>query len=232
MANRRLELMLDRVEVKETGARRKKGRHMVIVTLVWPRPRIAERVSAKTLEFKDNVVDLKKSDWISRIVFKESIDGRFGIELGVTERMSDSEVADFFRFLGSSFMKLMGNGAEDMMASCLGGGLAKIPFQYLSKFISDLGDKGPKIIASGSIVVHSEETWNSSSSRLSRGQNSAAARKKNTETKSFKVPLTAPETIYKVTRTRRHGEMQTRRRTIMKAGEDNGVIEFTGKVYG
>jgi len=31
---------------------------------------------------------------------------------------------------------------------------------------------------------------------------------------------------------RRAGEMQSRRRTILKAGEENGMIEFTGKVYG
>ncbi len=216
MANRRLELMLDKVTVKETGARRKKGRHVVIVTLVWPRPRIAERVSAKTLEFEDNVADLKKSGWIDRIVFKELVDGPFGIELGVTERMSDSEVADFFKFLGSSLVKLIGNEVEDTMGGSLSGGLVKIPFQYLSKFITKIGDKGPKIIASASINVHAEETW----------------KKKNTETKTFKVPLTAPETIYKVIRTRRHGQMQSSRRTILKAGDDNGIIEFTGKVYG
>ena len=216
MANRTLEMMLDRVEVKETGARRKDGQHMVIATLVWPRPLIAERVSAKTLGFEGNVVDLKKSDWITRIVFKERVDGPFGIELGVTEQMSDSEIADFFRFLGSSLMKLMGSEAEDMMASSLGGGLIKIPFQFLGNFISDLGDKGPKIIARGSICLHAEETW----------------KEENAETKTFQVPLTAPETIYKVTRTRRHGEMQSRRRTILKAGDDNGIIEFTGKVYG
>ena len=93
MANRTLEMMLDRVEVKTTGARRKDGRHMVIATLVWPRPLIAERVSAKTLGFEGNVVDLKKSDWITRIVFKERVDGPFGLELGVTEQMSDSEIA-------------------------------------------------------------------------------------------------------------------------------------------
>ena len=227
MANRKLEMLLNRVEVKETGARRNSGQHMVIATLVWPRPRIAERVSAKTLAFEKNVLDLKKADWISRIVFKELIDGPFGIELGVTERMSDSEVADFFKFLGSSLMKLMGNEAEDMMTSSLTGGLVKIPFQFLSKFISDIGDKGPKIIASGSLCLHTEETWNPPSPKGSGG-----TRKKNTETKTFKVPLTAPEKIYKVTRTRRHGRMQTRRRTLLKAGEENGVIEFTGKVYG
>ena len=216
MANRTLEMLLNKVEMKETGSRRKSGQHMVIATLVWPRPRIAERVSAKTLQFEENVLDLKKSDWITRIVFKELIDGPFGVEMGVTERMSDSEVAEFFKFLGASFMKLMGNEAEDLMTSSLAGGLVKIPFQFLSKFIADIGDKGPKIIGSGSLCLHAEETW----------------KKKNTETKTFKVPLTAPEGIYKTSRTRQHGEVKVRRRLLLKAGAENGMIEFTGKVYG
>lgn len=75
--------------------------------------------------------------------------------------------------------------------------------------------------------VHAEQTWNPPSRK-----GSGATGKKNTETKAFKVPLTIPETIYKVTRTRRHGEMQSRRRTILEAGEDNGVMELSGKVYG
>ncbi|MCK5849574.1 MAG: hypothetical protein KAH23_01570 [Kiritimatiellae bacterium] len=220
MANRILEVLLDRVEVKKTNARRKKGRHMVIATLIWPRPMIAERISVKTLDFEDNIINLKKSNWIARIMFKEKVEGPFGIEFNVTERMSDSEITKFLQFLGSSLMKLAGNEAKDLMTSSLAGGLVKIPFQHLDKFISKLGDKGPKIIANGSLVLHSEDTWNPSSRK-----NSAAV-------KSFKVALTAPEIITQVTRTRRHGEIQSRRRTIMKAGEDNGIINFTGKVYG
>jgi hypothetical protein len=225
MANRTLEMLLNKVEVKETGARGKKGRHMVIATLVWPRPRIAERVYAKTVELEENAVDLKKADWITRIVFKELVDGPFGIELKVTEAMSDSAIADFFRGVGSALMKLTGNEAEDMMASSLAGGLVKMPFQYLSQYISGLGDKAPKIIASGSLCLHADETWNPPS-----GKASGAKTKKNPERKTFKVSLTAPETIYKVTRTRRQGRLQTKKRKLLDAGSENGIVEFTGTV--
>ncbi len=213
MANRTLEMMLDRVELKETGSRRDEGEHLVIVTLVWPRPLVAERVSAKTLSFVGNVVDLKKSDWIERIIFKERIDGAFGVELGVTERMSDSEIAEFFKVLGSSLMKLVGNEAEDLMASSLAGGLIKVPFQFLSKYIANANDESPNLIASGSVCLHAEDSWQDS------------------EVMSFKVPLTAPENIYKDPKVRQHGETHPRGRTVLEAGADNGVIEFTGKVY-
>ena len=213
MGNRAFEVLLDRVEVKETGER-KAGQHMVMASLVWPRPRIAERVAVKTVDLDKGVVDLKKAKWTDRIVFKELIDGPFGLELGVTERVTDSEFAEFLRFMASSVLKVAGGEAEDMMTNAVLGGVVKVPFQFLAKMISDSGKDGPKVIAAGSLDLHSEETW-----------------KKN-ESKQFKVPLTAPETIYKVTRRRREGTLQTRRRKLIEAGTDNGVIVFTGKVYG
>ena len=213
MGNRVFEVLLDRVEVKETGGQ-KAGRHMVMASLVWPRPRIAERVAVKTVDIEKGVVDLKKARWTDRIVFKELIDGPFGLEFGVTERVTESQFREFLRFMSSSVLKVAGGEAEDMMSNALLGGVVKVPFQFLAKMISDSGKDGPKVIASGSLDLHSEETW-----------------KKN-ESKQFKVPLTAPETIYKVTRRRREGTFQTRRRKLIEAGADNGVIVFTGKVYG
>ena len=213
MGNRAFEVLLDRVEVKETGDR-KAGQHLVMASLVWPRPRIAERVAVKTVDIEKGFVDLKKARWTERIVFKELIDGPFGIEFGVTERVTDSQFAEFLRFMSSSVLKVAGGEAEDMMTNAVLGGVVKVPFQFLAKMISDSGKDGPKVIASGSLDLHSEETW-----------------KKN-EWKQFKIPLTAPETIYKVTRRRREGRLQTRRRKLIEGGTDNGVIVFTGKVYG
>jgi len=213
MAGRVLEVLLDRVEVKETGDR-KAGQHMVMASLVWPRPRIADRAAVKTFDLEKGMIDLKKATWIKRVVFKEVIDGPFGIEFGVTERVTDSQFAEFLRFMSSSVLKVAGGEAEDMVTNAVLGGVVKVPFQFLAKMILDSGKDGPKVIASGSLDLHSEETW-----------------KKN-ESKQFKVPLTAPETIYKVTRRRREGTFQTRRRKLIEAGADNGVIVFTGKVYG
>lgn len=213
MGNRAFEVLLDRVEVKETGGR-KDGRHMVMVSLVWPRPRIAERVSVKTIDIEKGSVDLRKAKWMDRVVFKELINGPFGMKIGVTERVTESQFAEFLRYMASSVLKVAGGEAEDMIVNAVLGGIVEVPFEFLAKMLSKSVKDGPKVIASGSLDLHSEETW-----------------KKN-ESKQFKVPLTAPETIYKVTRSRREGTFQTRRRKLMEAGTDNGIIVFTGKVYG
>ena len=137
MAGRVLEVLLDRVEVKETGDR-KAGQHMVMASLVWPRPRIADREAVKTFALEKGVLDLKKSTWIKRVVFKEVIDGPFGIEFGVTERVTESQFTEFLRFMSSSVLKMAGGEAEDVMTNALLGGVVKVPFQFLAKMISDI----------------------------------------------------------------------------------------------
>ncbi|MFC1497817.1 hypothetical protein ACFLS1_04985 [Verrucomicrobiota bacterium] len=219
MAGRILEMLLDRLEVKEAGGGKTHGQHVIMTSLVWPRPRIAERISLKTVDLKGKAVELRKAAWTDRIVFKEVIEGPFGIEFGVTERMAESQFTEFVRFLASSMMKLAGSEAEDVVTNAVLGGLVKVPFQFLSKMIAGFGEEGPKIIASGSLDLHSEKTWN-----LSSQKRSAAA-------KTFKVPLTVPEAIYKITRRSKAGRFRTRRRKLIEAGADNGVIIFTGKVY-
>ena len=214
MAGRVLEVLLERVEVRETGARKGSGRHVVLGSLIWPRPRIVERTAAKTVELEDNVADLKKATWADRVVWKEVVEGPFALEFAVTERVTDSQLADLLRSLGSSVLKLAGEEAEDMIASSLAGGVVKVPFRFLSKVIADSGKKGPKVIATGSLDLHSEETWGKS------------------ETKKFKMPLTAPDAVYRVTRTRREGRLKTRRRKVLNAGAENGVVVFTGKILG
>ena len=184
MANRTLELMLDKVQVNESGEKKQDGQHMVIASLIWPRPLIAERVNAKTFHFEKNSVELAPADWIARILFKERVAGQFGIEFGVTARVTDSQVTAFLKTLGATMAKMVGNEVEDVMPSALFGGLVNVPFQFLSKLISNIDEDSPKLIARGSIVLHSEETWK-------RG----AGKKTDAKTKKFKVPLVAPEDV-------------------------------------
>jgi len=212
MAGKVLEVLLDRIEVKETGVPRGSGRHMLLGSLIWPRPRIAERAAAKALRFDGKVADLKNASWADRIVWKEVIDGAFAVRFAVTERVTDSQLAGFVRSLGSSILKLAGGEAEDMIASSIGGGLVKLPFQLLSTLVAASGKKGPKVIASGSLDLDSKKTW-----------------PRNT-TRQFKMPLTAPQALHRVTRTKRDGVLRTRRKKIMDAGAGNGLIAFSTRV--
>ena len=61
----------------------------------------------------------------------------FALRFGITERVSNSQVAGFVRHLGSGVMKLAGNEIEDIIPNPLIGSVVKLPLQYLSKAITD-----------------------------------------------------------------------------------------------
>lgn len=209
-----LELSLERVELNVAGGRKKRGnKHMIIACLTWPRPAIAERISVKTLEFENNTADLSRSDWTTRILFKETVQGTFGLEVSVTEQLSNSQVSEFIGFMASSILKLAGAEAGELAASSLGAGLIKLPFTYLSKLVSASGKKPANMIATGTVDLRADSKWKAG--KLVR----------------IEIPLTAPETIYKTVRSRKHGELSTRRRTLLKAGAGNGTAVLRGKLY-
>jgi len=186
---------------------------MVTAGLVWPRSTIAERVAIKTLDFEDNTADLSRSDWTSRVLFKETVQGPFGLELSVTEHLSNDQVREFVKFMGSSVLKLTGAEAGDLVESSMGAGLVKLPFQYLGKLVAGSSRKSAGVVGAGTVDLCADGGW------------------KVNEVVRVEIPLVTPETIYMTARTRKHGELSSRRRTLLKAGRENGVAVLTARVY-
>ncbi len=209
-----LELSLERVRIDKCRTERKgKTKRLVIATLVWPRPRIADRVSVKTLDFQNNAADLTKSTWTEKVLFKKTVHGPFGVQVGVTDHVTESQAAKFLEFLGSSLFKLAGSEAKKIMATSLEGGLIKLPFEYLGKLITDSGSKDPKIPNSGIVDLDPAKTW---------------GKKKSAR---IEVPLKALLPIYRMVRSKRGKGNRTKRQLIVKAGQVNGSVVVSGKLY-
>ena len=209
-----LELSLEQVKIDVTGSRNTRTRqHVVTAALTWPRPAIAERFSVKTLEFVHHVADLSQSDWTTKILFKEIVLGPFGLEVSVTEPLSVGQIDDFLKFMGSSILKLAGAEAGDLVTSPIGTGLIKLPFAFLSKMVSSSNKKPVKVIGAGHVDLSADDNWKTG--RLVR----------------LDIPLITPETIYGTVRNRKHGELSTRRCTLLKAGRQNGVAVVTARLY-
>ena len=208
-----LELAIEQVRIdKSKSARKGKNKHRVIVSLVWPRPRIAERIAIKTLEFNNNTADLSKSGWTEKILFKETISGPFGIQVAITERVSDLQAEKFCRFLGSSLFKLAGSEAKGLMPSSIEGSLVRLPFEYLSKFIADAEGKGPKIAASGTVDLDADKTW------------------EKKDDVRIKVPVKALQSTYKMVGSKRGGGKPVKRQLVVKAGQVSGTVVLSGKL--
>ncbi len=209
-----LELMLEKVRIdKEKTVRKGSTRRLVIATLVWPRPRIAARVSVKTLDLENNKADLTKSTWAEKILFKETVLGQFGIQVGVTNPVTESQAAKLIAFLGSSLLGLAGSEAKKVMSTSLEGGLIKLPFEYLAKLITASAGKDPKIPNSGIVDLHTAKTWQ---------------KKKSVR---IEIPLKALQPIYRITRNKRGKGNSPKRQLIVKAGQINGSVVVSGKLY-
>ncbi len=209
-----LELSLEQVQI-DKGRTDRKGqtRRLVISTLVWPRPRISDRVSVKTLDFHDNASDLTKSTWTEKILFKERVLGQFGVQINVTEHVTESQAADFLPFLGSSLFKLVGAEAKKMMLTSFEGSLLKLPFEYLAKIIAASGSKAPKVPNSGIVDLDAIKDW---------------GKKKSAR---IKIPLKAVLPIYRMGRAERGKGGRSKRKLIVKPGEINGSVIVSGKLY-
>ncbi len=84
-----LEILLDRVQIEETTSRaRGDTQHLLLVTLVWPRARVSKSVAVKPVLLNQKTADLRKSTWTERILFKELVEGPFGMHVGVTSAPS------------------------------------------------------------------------------------------------------------------------------------------------
>ena len=208
-----LELFLDRVEMDNcVSTGNCSGQHVLMASLIWPRPAISERNSLKTFEMPERGTDIKEEDWLNRILFKEVVEGTFGIKVFVTEELSESRLSEFLSFAGSAVLKLAGNEAGDMFSGAMSGGVAEMPFNFLSKLVKDSDDMPADLLGAGSVTV--------------KVSGSSKVAKKMT----LEIPLTVPHTVYRSGRKSGHGKVTTRRRAILKKGESNGRLFLTAKI--
>ena len=198
-----IEVLLDGVKIEATGG--KKGKHVVMGRLVWPRAGIAERASAQVVE--GEAVVLTGQPWNERILFKETVEGRFALELSVTEAVADDKIAAFIRFMGSSLFKVAGDEASGFAGSPIMGKLVELPLAFLGK---KAGKESPaRILGSGVADLDADE--------LAGGR-------------EIVVLLLTPGKIEKMQRKRRGGEWQVKRVKVKGPGDSNGEIKVRVRV--
>jgi hypothetical protein len=209
-----LELSLDSVVIAvEDGPVRRVGTRIVMARLIWPRPAIAERVALMPLAFNGLEGMPESGDWTSRILFKETIQGPFGVELSVTGPVTGTQLADFLRFAGAGFMNAAGKAVAGAAESGMTSALAGLPMRYLETVLKQAGKKRTPVVATGLADLRPDGA-------LAGGKMQTVA-----------IPLQAPRPLYRATRTRRHGELKLRRRRILDGGEPNGLATLKARLY-
>lgn len=185
---------------------RNRAERLMIATLVWPRPLIAERIASRSFRFQPEGLDLSNRDWSERILFKERVEGPFGLIVQVTEPLSSRDLRRATAVLGQTLLKTAGSELARVAAGPWLTALARFPFTYLTGELSDAG-KTPKIVAAGRRTLLPGASG------------------------PVEIPLLVPEDIVRTRRQRVGGRTRTRRETIARKGDPAGTVRLAATYY-
>ncbi len=151
--NRRdIEITLVGMQMPSLAASKNSG-HLLTVNLIWPRVTIALRTAVKTIDLAKGECSAGQWPWCRRVLFKETIEDRFGIGVTVSEALSAHRLAQFARFFAGSALDIGEDIVEDALPG-VAGDIAAIPLDYASKQL--LKNSEPALWATGDCDLDSQ----------------------------------------------------------------------------
>ncbi len=184
----------------------KSTRHLADFQLVWPRVTIAKKTTSLTLPLAKGAWSGEGRPWTRRVLFKETVQGSFGIEVTLGQALTDSMVAELAAYMAGALVKEVGGVVADAVAAPGAGAFAQIPFTALSRLVSK--EKNAAILATG---VADVET----SSLPAAG-----------ETLEVVVPLVAESDITKTVSRGGRNTTSVTERVVVKAGAPVGTVRL------
>jgi hypothetical protein len=127
---------------------RRQTRHLFSAQLIWPRVNIASRNCEKELKLEHGRVDWQQAEWEQKILFKETVDNIFGLELRLSCVLSQAQLQEFSRYLAGNISKIAAKTLDDIIPV---GDVAVLPLLYASKNL--LQTSKPEIIVRASCSV-------------------------------------------------------------------------------
>lgn len=201
-----LEIVLLAIEIPSLKGKNH-STHILQSSLIWPRCGIAQKNGEKQLDLTGGILDLKNSGWCRQILFKEVVESLFGLELKLTASLSQSELANFSRFIAGQALDI---GAEEIEDRIPGGELASLPLVYFSRNL--LKNKTPEVIASGTIDLTAEQFLEGQALVL-------------------EVPLVSQRELIRQQRIGgRRGSVKYTRETLLGKGESDGIARLGFRV--
>lgn len=104
-----LELHLRRVELDLPDGLEVSGTRALVVTLVAPRPTIAERSHSRMISLRGGVANLAAAPFHRSIVFKETVQGPFGIRVALSDRGEPEQIEKWLRELADYALRATGS---------------------------------------------------------------------------------------------------------------------------
>jgi hypothetical protein len=204
-----VEFGIDNLSLKKRLYKNKKTTHVVLATLIWPRPLIKEKQFIQTIQVDKDGNMPDNLTWNQTILGKEPVQGPFAIKIAVFKNMSDKQQADFVRYLMAETAKETGDYIGGLIDIPLASDLIEIPFDYFAKKIGSLNDKTGII---GSSCINLE---------LIPEQNDFTEN----------CILTTPRDFYTTRTISRAGKRTRVRKKILEKGNAIGEICISLKIY-
>lgn len=205
MDKRMLEITLHAMRVPVTGTGTdKETTHRLTAELIWPKVGTARKNSSQSFGLKKGVADFERVHWGKRILFRETVEGRFALGVTLTENLDYEDLEKFLRFWAGAALGL-GADVADKTAGPLGD-LAAVPLDYAAKAVAKY--PGAALLAEGLVELDAAEFPPSGGTRL------------------LTVRLTAARRLMRIVRRSAgdKGPAKTTRKLLLAQGDDNGEV--------
>ena len=182
--------------------------------ILYPRLTVAQKTFSKTLTVEDaRMVKPAFDSWTDRILFKEPVQGAFGIEFSISEAVSEKDLENAAATATASLLRLLGDAASDALGLKAASGFVELPANALAKAITG-STYSAKTAAQGSLDILESDY--------------AALKAGEERTLSFKM-LAARDIVEERHRATKTQSDRVTRRTLVKADAPVGTVTLTLK---
>lgn len=140
-----LEFSLEQIEIP-ARKRLHESAHILSAHLIWPRVTIAKRSSETEIRLQNGVCDMVKAAWHEKILFRETVDGRFALGVDMTVSVTRTQLRKWRRMAMGYVLLSAGQVADDIGFV---GELAEAPLKTAAKELQ--ASRPPELYATGAI---------------------------------------------------------------------------------
>jgi len=200
---RELEISLQSIRIPVTNAGLDSHTsHLLNAELLWPRTGVAQKNAGQPCTLDEGNASFETVNWGRRILFKETVEGRFALGLTVTEALDDEAAEQFLRYWAGAFLSI-GAGMVESAAKPVGK-LVAAPLEYVAKNISKY--PGPTTLVEGLAELDASDFPESGGERL------------------LSVRMTAAQRLVRISRRTVNNHPRTTRKLLLERGAPNGEI--------
>lgn len=202
-----LELHFLSLELASALKPAKKSNHLMDITLVCPRVSTARKTLSRTVRLEDGKYAPAAPKWTESVVCKETVSGRFGLEVSLTEAVTDAAADYFVRNSANLLIKFLAGGIGGAIGVKALEDIAEIPLSALAKSVSR--EKAPEVICTGSLDLSVDDDFS--------------------KAKVLEIELLAAADVYKTVTRHSKSDMTSSRRKILSRGDVVGICRISAE---